>query len=85
IKTKPWIFIFRKGNLDEEALVDDVATLDRFYKDHGFVDVRVDRRVELNSDQKEAKVVFVIDEGREYRLRSVRVESTSGDGVLKTF
>ena len=85
IKTKPWIFIFRKGNLDEEALVDDVATLDKFYKDRGFVDVRVDRRVELNSDQKEAKVVFVIDEGREYRLRSVRVEGAGSDGELKTF
>ena len=85
IKTKPWIFIFRKGNLDEEALVDDVATLDKFYKDRGFVDVRVDRRVELNSDQKEAKVIFVIDEGREYRLRSVRLESAKADGLLKVF
>ncbi len=85
IKTKPWIFLFRKGNLDEEMLVDDVATLDRFYKDRGFVDVRVDRRVELNSDQREAKVVFVIDEGREYRLRSVRVESTTPDGQLRVF
>ena len=85
IKTKPWIFIFRKGNLDEEALVDDVATLDKFYKDRGFVDVRIDRRVELNSDQKEAKVIFVIDEGREYRLRSVRLESAKSDGLLKVF
>jgi outer membrane protein insertion porin family len=85
IKTKPWIFIFRKGNLDEEALVDDVASLDKFYKEHGYVDVRVDRRVELNSDQKEAKVVFVIDEGREYRLRSVRVESATADGQLRVF
>ncbi|MCE9620552.1 MAG: outer membrane protein assembly factor BamA [Planctomycetes bacterium] len=85
IKTKPWVFLFRKGNLDEEMLVDDVATLDKFYKDRGFVDVRVDRRVELSSDQKEAKVVFVIDEGREYRLRSVRVESTTSDGQLKVF
>ncbi|MFM7809768.1 MAG: POTRA domain-containing protein, partial [Planctomycetota bacterium] len=85
IKTKPWIFLFRKGNLDEESLIDDVATLDAYYKDRGYVDVRVDRRVELSGDQKEAKVVFVITEGRQYRLRSVRVESAGGDGRLAVF
>ena len=85
IKTKPWIFLFRKGNLDEEALIDDIATLDAYYKDRGYVDVRVDRRVELSSDQKEAKVVFVITEGRQYRLRSVRVEAAGGDGRLTVF
>ena len=85
IKTKPWIFLFRKGNLDEEALIDDIATLDAYYKDRAFVDVRVDRRVELSGDQKEAKVVFVITEGRQYRLRSVRVEAAGGDGRLAVF
>jgi outer membrane protein insertion porin family len=84
IKTKPWIFLFRKGNLDEEALIDDVATLDAYYKDRGYMDVRVDRRVELSADQKEAKVVFMVTEGRQYRLRSIRVEG-SGDGKLRVF
>jgi outer membrane protein insertion porin family len=85
IKTKPWIFLFRKGNLDEEGLVDDVAALDAYYKDRGYVDVRVDRRVELSADQKEAKVVFVITEGRLYRLRTVRIEGTGADGRLSVF
>ncbi len=85
IKTKPWIFLFRKGNLDEELLVDDVATLDAYYKDRGYVDVRVDRRLELSADQKEAKVIFVITEGRQYRLRSVRIEAPGGKSSLKVF
>jgi outer membrane protein insertion porin family len=85
IRTKPWIFLFRKGNLDEEMLVDDVATLVAYYTDRGYVDVRVDRRVELSADQKEAKVVFLITEGRQYRLRSVRIDSTEGDGKLAVF
>ena len=85
IRTKPWIFLFRKGNLDEEMLVDDVATLVAYYTDRGYVDVRVDRRVELSADQKEAKVVFLITEGRQYRLRSVRIDSTEGDGKLSVF
>lgn len=78
IKTKPWVFLFRKGELDEDLLVEDVATLDKFYKDRGYVDVRVDRRIELSPEQREAKVVFVISEGRQYRLRNIIVEAAGG-------
>lgn len=78
IKTKPWVFIFSMGNLDEDMLIDDVASLDKFYKDRGFIDVRVDKRVEISPSGKEAKVVFVISEGRQYRLRSISVESVEG-------
>lgn len=78
IQTKPWVFLFRKGDLDQDRLIDDVAVLDRFYKDRGYMDVRVDRRVELSNDQKEAKVVFVISEGRQYRLRNIVVDGAGG-------
>ncbi len=78
IKTKPWVFIFSTGNLDEQVLIDDVAALDKFYKERGFIDVRVDKRVEVSENGKEAKVVFVIHEGRQYRMRSVSVESADG-------
>lgn len=81
IATKPWVFLFRKGDLDQDRLIDDVATLDRFYKDRGYVDVRVDRRVELSNDQQEAKVVFVISEGRQYRLRNIVVEGAGGEPI----
>ena len=78
IKTKPWVFIFSMGNLDEPQLIDDVAALDKFYKDRGFIDVRVDKRVEISDDGKEAKVVFLVAEGRQYRLRSVSIEAADG-------
>lgn len=85
IKTKAWFFLFVKGNIDEQQLIDDVASLDRFYRDRGFVDVRIDRRVELSPDQKEAKLVFVISEGRQYRLRSARIEGVTGRDTLRVF
>jgi outer membrane protein insertion porin family len=84
IATKPWVFLFRKGDLDHDRLIDDVAKLDTFYKDHGYMDVRVDRRVELSNDQSEAKVVFVVSEGRQYRLRNFVVEGAQGQ-PLKVF
>lgn len=73
IKTSTWIFIFRKGELDNEQLTDDVATLVKFYKDRGYIDARVDRRVEVSPDGAEAKVIFVIDEGRQYTLRLAKI------------
>ena len=78
IQTKPAIPFFRKGELDPDRLIDDVATIDAFYKDRGWVDVRVDHRIMLSPNSKEAKVVFVIDEGRRYRLRQIEITSLGG-------
>jgi outer membrane protein insertion porin family len=80
IRTRKAVPLFAKGELDEEVLIDDVAALDKYYKERGFVDVRVDRRVEISADSREAKVVFVISEGPRYRLRSVVVEGLGAEG-----
>ncbi len=80
IKSRTAFPLFGKGELDEERLIDDVAKLDKFYKDRGFVDVRVDRRIEISADSKEAKIVFVVSEGRRYRLRNVVIEGLGAEG-----
>ena len=72
--------LFIKGELDEDRLIDDVAALDKFYKARGFVDVRIDRRIEISPDSKEAKISFVISEGRRYRLRAVVIEGMGVEG-----
>ncbi len=80
ITTRSSVPLIRKGELDEERLFDDVAALDRFYKDMGFVDVRVDRRVTLSADGREAKVSFLVDEGRRYRVRGANVRFLDAEG-----
>ncbi len=74
IKTQTAFPFFRRGELDEEQLTDDVATISRFYADHGFLDVRVDRLIDLSPDSTEAKVTFLIIEGRRFTLRSIQTE-----------
>ena len=74
ISTRTAMILFRRGELDEENMTDDVAALDRFYKDRGYLDVRIGHRVELSPDQTEAKVVFPIIEGQQFTLRSVQTE-----------
>jgi outer membrane protein insertion porin family len=74
ISTRTAVPLFRRGELDEDKLIDDVSTLDRFYKDRGFLDVRVDRTIELSPDSTEVKVTFLIVEGRLFTLHAVRTE-----------
>jgi len=81
VKTRTALFMLRKGELDEEVLADDVAALDRFYKDRGYLDVRVDRQIELSPDNKEAKVVFLAAEGRPYTLRNIQVSDLQGKPI----
>ncbi|QOJ00141.1 MAG: BamA/TamA family outer membrane protein [Phycisphaeraceae bacterium] len=66
--------LFETGPLDEEALDRDVASLVKYYRDRGYLNARVDRRVRTAITGKEALVTFVIDEGERYTLRGVRVE-----------
>lgn len=70
IKTKT-AWLFNRGPLDDDVLDDDVGSIIRFYKDRGFLDVRVDRSVRPAPTGKEAIVTFLIDEGPVYTMRSV--------------
>lgn len=70
IKTKV-AWLFNRGPLDDDVLDDDVGSIIRFYKDRGYLDVRVDRNIRPAPTGKEAIVTFLIDEGPVYTLRSV--------------
>lgn len=66
--------IFKPGTLDDNTLDQDVATVTQYYKDRGYLDVRVDRRVQPAPNAREAVVTFIVQEGPLYHLRSVRFE-----------
>ena len=73
VVTRTAIPFFRRGELDESQLLEDVTNLTAFYRDRGYLDVRVDRRVQISSDNSEAKVTFMISEGPLYTLRDLQV------------
>lgn len=81
IRTNTYIFIFRKGLISDEQLVQDVDHLRRHYLDNGYLDVRVGRVVETSDDQKDVVVTFVISEGRQYTVANL---SFMGNRVLST-
>ena len=74
IKTKT-SFLFTKAPLDDEMLDSDVAAIYRFYQDRGYLDAKVDQRVQPSPNNREAIVTFLVDEGPLYHL---------GNTVLRT-
>jgi outer membrane protein insertion porin family len=68
-------FLFSKAPLDDDILDTDVASIYNFYQDRGYLDARVDRRVQPAPNNREAVVTFIVDEGPLYHL---------GDVVMQT-
>lgn len=74
IRSKSYILIFRKGELNREQLDADAARIRDFYRERGFLDCEVGRRIDLSNDQKDAVIVFVISEGARYTVEKITVE-----------
>lgn len=85
IKTGSYIFIFAPGRYDPEQLDEDVASLLHFYKDQGFFDARVGRKISRSADMKQMEVTFVIDEGMRYVIDQVLFEGNQAvtEGTLR--
>ncbi len=77
IRLKKAFFLVRPGRLDEDAIAADIDRIVNYYLDRGYLNVRVDRELQISNDQRECKVVYVIDEGPVHIVRSVRVEGST--------
>lgn len=83
VKTASFIPIFRDGKYDPDQVEEDVASLHKFYEDHGFFDVRVGRKLIFSPDETEMEVDFLIDEGVRYTIRNVSFEFNSHLGEAR--
>ena len=59
------------GTYDPDMVDGDVASLVRFYRDKGYFDVRVGRKLIISPDQSEMEVDFLINEGIRYKVDRV--------------
>ena len=74
IQSRPYLWILRKGQLNRDHLDADSALLRDFYHGRGYLDAQIGRRIDLAPNQKDAVVVFVVDEGPMYTVASVRID-----------
>ncbi len=77
IKSKKQLFLLRAGELNREALAQDAARVRDFYRDRGYLDAQVGRRIDLSPNQTDAVVTFLIDEGVEYRVGNIVFEGNT--------
>jgi outer membrane protein insertion porin family len=71
--------LFKTGALDNDKLDEDLASVIKFFKDRGHLDVRADRTLTISPNGREAIVTFIVDEGPVYTLRDVHVEFVPGE------
>ncbi|MFQ5463920.1 MAG: outer membrane protein assembly factor BamA [Phycisphaerae bacterium] len=77
ILTKTSLGIFRAGDFDEDRAESDAAQLQRFYRDHGYLDARVGFRRELGDDGRSLTLVFTISEGVRYQIERIQIEGNA--------
>jgi outer membrane protein insertion porin family len=71
-KEKRWYsFITRSGQYKDEAVDLDAFSIKAYYQNEGFLDVQVAAPVLDAADPANARVVFRIEEGRQYRVGTV--------------
>lgn len=70
----PFGLFGRDGLYDPRRLEEDVASIQRFYRDRGFFDARVGRRVVFSPDLTEVQIEFLIDEGQRYVIDDIVFE-----------
>ncbi len=71
IETKTAWWVFRSGAFDENRVQADVLSLQKFYRDEGFLDARVAYRTTREDRTQDLTLVFEVDEGTQYRIEAV--------------
>ncbi|HYD02229.1 MAG TPA: POTRA domain-containing protein, partial [Phycisphaerales bacterium] len=72
IDTKEW-GIFSGGTYDDVQAQKDVAAVETWYKNKGFLRAQVDRQLQPAPNGKEAVLTFVVSEGPRFTVRSIQV------------
>ncbi len=79
LRTKTWgIFSWftKTGRYNEEILLQDINTLQDFYRNHGYLDINIDRnKVNFETNGNALRITFNIDEGICYKIRNVSVSA----------
>ena len=86
-KTWGWLSWFtNSGYYREEVLLQDISTLQEYYKNLGYLDVEIDRsNVKIERNGEALRIIFDIDEGTKYTVGDIVVvsEESADDKILK--
>lgn len=77
LQTKTWIWIFRSGAFDKERAESDVARLQNYARDQGYLDAKVTYRTEPTPSGRDLHVIFTIEEGVLYTIEQIDIAGNS--------
>jgi outer membrane protein insertion porin family len=69
-------FLLNNDSYDADRVDNDRDLLRRFYRDHGYADVRVSSSASYDAGTKAVAVTFKLDEGAPYRFGKVEIDSS---------
>ena len=69
-------FLLNNDTYDADRVDNDRDLLRRFYRDHGYADVRVSSSASYDAGTKGVAVTFKLDEGAPYRFGKVEIDSS---------
>lgn len=87
IESKPGILWLFKGQVDNDAIAEDVDKLTAYYRSLGFFRATVTPEPQFDADEEWLTLTFHIDEGPRYVIRSVETEGNkvfNGSELLRT-
>lgn len=73
LETQEYFLLLVKGDVDNDKLDRDVVTLRNYLREEGYLDARVTRRLDFSENRKDCTVIFIIQEGTRYKVKSVAV------------
>ena len=81
IRSRPYIPLFRKGELSRQRTLEDAALIRQFYRDRGYLEADVVREIQRSPDGRDAIVIFTIVESGQYIVENIVVQ---GNEVFST-
>lgn len=76
IRSREYFWPFYDGYLNQTLLDVDVASIRDYYRNRGYLEAQVGKRIDLSPRQDRAIVTFLIDEGPQYRVNDINVRFT---------
>lgn len=74
VKSEEAVFLFKSGHLSRETLDGDVDRIRQYYRDRGYLEADVGRRIDVSPDEKDAVVTFLIEEGPLYTVSKITIK-----------
>ena len=74
--------VFSDDDFSADIVVEDINSLIMLYRQYGFLEVEVDCRFEEQGGSNKVALIYEINEGPRYTIRSVQFKNSRGGGLM---